>query len=152
MRETSASKPLLTHRKRIRRRQNRRRASLPGTAWKIAYLLSMRRPVCRRRDSHAGFRTELENLIGDGKRKGTSGSNREAESIDAPIRVGLLHSSSPPALPTHSELNTDTFAGVVGIEVDSSIGASSPPSSWTRGSWSTPDCRHGPSLAPEHAL
>ena len=53
----------------------------------------MRRPVCRRRDSHAGFRTELENLIGDGKRKGTSGSNREAESIDAPIRVGLLHSS-----------------------------------------------------------
>src|SRR6516162_7017764 len=93
MRETSASKPLLTHRKRIRRRQNRRRASLPGTAWKIAYLLSMRRPVCRRRDSHAGFRTELENLIGDVKRKGTSGSNREAESIDAPIRVGLLHSS-----------------------------------------------------------
>ena len=41
----------------------------------------------------SGFRTELENLIGDVKRKGTSGSNREAESIDAPIRVGLLHSS-----------------------------------------------------------
>ncbi len=34
----------------------------------------------------------------------------------------------------------------------SSIGASSPRSSWTRGSWSTPDCRHGLSLAPEHAL
>src|SRR6516165_7486189 len=31
-------------------------------------------------------------------------------------------------------------------------GASSPRSSWTRDSWSTPDCRHGPSLAPEHAL
>jgi len=57
------------------------------------YLLSMWRPVWRRRDSHPGFRTELENLIGDGKRKGTSGNNREAESIDAPIRVGLLHSS-----------------------------------------------------------
>jgi hypothetical protein len=32
MRETSASKPLLTHRKPIRRRQNRRRAILPGSA------------------------------------------------------------------------------------------------------------------------
>ena len=29
-----------------------------------AYLLSMWRPVWRRRDSHSGFRTELENLIG----------------------------------------------------------------------------------------
>ena len=57
------------------------------------YLLSMWRPVWRRRDSHSGFRTELENLIGDVKRKGTSGKHREAESIDAPIRVGLLHSS-----------------------------------------------------------
>ena len=46
-----------------------------------AYVLSMWRPVWRRRDSHSGFRTELENLIGDVKRKGTSGSNREAESI-----------------------------------------------------------------------
>ena len=27
----------------------------------------------RRRDSHSGFRTELENLIGDAKGKGTSG-------------------------------------------------------------------------------
>src|SRR5215471_16832867 len=34
MRETSASEPLLTHRKPIRRRQNRRRAILPGSAWK----------------------------------------------------------------------------------------------------------------------
>jgi hypothetical protein len=60
---------------------------------KVSYLLSMWRPVWRRRDSHSGSRTELENLTGDAKRKGTSGSNREAESIDAPIRVGLLHSS-----------------------------------------------------------
>jgi hypothetical protein len=29
----------------IRRRQNRRRAILPGSAWKVSYLLSMRRPV-----------------------------------------------------------------------------------------------------------
>ena len=53
----------------------------------------MRRQVWRRRDSHSGFRTELENLIGDVKRKGTSGSLREAENIDAPIRGGLLRIS-----------------------------------------------------------
>ena len=38
------------------------------------YLLAMRGPVQRRRDSNPGFRTELENLTGDGKGKGTSGS------------------------------------------------------------------------------
>ena len=38
------------------------------------YLLAMRRPVQRRRESSPGFRTELENLVGDGKGKGTSGS------------------------------------------------------------------------------
>src|SRR6202022_1357941 len=35
--------------------------------------------------------------------QGASGSNREAESTDAPARGGLPRSSSPPALPTHSE-------------------------------------------------
>src|SRR5438876_11306816 len=49
----------------------------------------MRRPVWRRRDSHSGCRTELENLTGDAKGKGASGSNREAESTDAPERGGL---------------------------------------------------------------
>ena len=32
---------------------------------------------------------ERENLAGDGKGKGTSGDNREAESTDAPERGGL---------------------------------------------------------------
>jgi len=32
-------------------------------------------PVFRRRASHLGFRTELENLAGDDKGKGTSGSS-----------------------------------------------------------------------------
>jgi hypothetical protein len=36
---------------------------------------------------------ERENLAGDGKGKGTSGSNREAESTDAPERGGLPRSS-----------------------------------------------------------
>ena len=37
--------------------------------------------------------TERENLIGDAKGKGASGSNREAESTNAPGRDGLLRSS-----------------------------------------------------------
>ena len=37
------------------------------------YLLAVRCPVQRRRESSPGFRTELENLAGDGKGKGTSG-------------------------------------------------------------------------------
>jgi hypothetical protein len=53
----------------------------------------MRRPVYRGRDSHSGSFTELENLAGDAKGKGTSGENREAESTDAPARGGLLRSS-----------------------------------------------------------
>jgi hypothetical protein len=38
-----------------------------------AYVLAMRCPVFRRHDSYSGFRTELENLFGDAKGKGTSG-------------------------------------------------------------------------------
>jgi hypothetical protein len=57
------------------------------------YLLAMRCPVCRRRDSHSGSYMERENLTGDGKGKGASGSNREAESTDAPERGGLPRSS-----------------------------------------------------------
>jgi hypothetical protein len=37
------------------------------------YLLAMRCPVHRRRDSNLGFRMELENLGSDVKGKGTSG-------------------------------------------------------------------------------
>src|SRR6516225_2279590 len=92
MRETSASKPLLTHRKPIRRRQNRRRAILPGSAWRVSYLLSMWCPVWSRRDSHSGFRTERENLARDAQGKYTSRSNREDESTDAPERGGLPRS------------------------------------------------------------
>ena len=55
-------------------------------------LLAMRYPVFRRRESHSGFRAELENLAGDGKGKGTS-KNHEAESTNAPARGGLPRSS-----------------------------------------------------------
>jgi len=52
-----------------------------------------RHPACRQREARPGCRTERENLAGDGKGKGTSGANREAESTDAPERDGLPRSS-----------------------------------------------------------
>src|SRR5262249_48627158 len=52
-----------------------------------------RHPACRQREARSGFRMERENLAGDDKGKGASGSNREAESTDAPERDGLLRSS-----------------------------------------------------------
>jgi len=51
-----------------------------------------RHPACRRREAQPGSCTERENLTGDANGKGASGSNREAESTDAPERGGLLRS------------------------------------------------------------
>ena len=56
-------------------------------------ILPERHPACRRREAQPGSCTERENLAGDAKGKGASGSNREAESTDAPERGGLLRSS-----------------------------------------------------------
>src|ERR1700736_2095765 len=98
MRETSASESLATHRKRIQRTSKRGPLPSPGKSMAETYLLAMRCPVLRRRDSHSGFCTELENLDGDGKGKGTSGQNREAESTDAPERGGLLRNSEEAAV------------------------------------------------------
>ena len=56
------------------------------------------------------------------------------------------------ALPDLQRMKTLPFCGrVVGIEVGIPLVRLSPFFSWTRGSWSTSDCRHGPSAAPEHA-
>src|SRR6476620_2659821 len=52
-----------------------------------------RHPACRQREARPGSCTERENLAGDAKGKGASGSNREAESTDAPERGGLPRSS-----------------------------------------------------------
>src|SRR5271166_2464328 len=54
--------------------------------------LPKRHPAWRRREAQLGSCTERENLAGDAKGKGTSGSRREAESTDAPGRGGLLRS------------------------------------------------------------
>src|SRR6516162_3808527 len=55
--------------------------------------LTKRHPAYRRREAQPGSCTERENLADDAKEKGTSGSNREAESTDELVRGGLLRSS-----------------------------------------------------------
>src|SRR5882762_8995900 len=55
--------------------------------------LPKRHPACRRCEAQSGSCTERENLAGDAKGKGASGSNRKAESTDAPERGGLPRSS-----------------------------------------------------------
>jgi hypothetical protein len=64
-----------------------------GISSEDVLILSERHPACRRREARPAFGTERENLAGDGKGKGASGSNREAESTDAPERGGLPRSS-----------------------------------------------------------
>jgi hypothetical protein len=56
-------------------------------------ILPERHPACRRHEARLGFSTERENLAGDAKGKGASGSNREAESTNAPERGGPPRSS-----------------------------------------------------------
>src|SRR3981081_3189158 len=58
-----------------------------------ALRLPKRHPACRRREARSGSGTERENLAGDAKGKGASGSNCEAESTNAPERGGLPRSS-----------------------------------------------------------
>src|ERR1700732_4362300 len=58
-----------------------------------ALRLPKRHPAWRRREAQSGSCTERENLAGDAKGKGASGSNHEAESTDAPERGGLPRSS-----------------------------------------------------------
>src|SRR6202040_3110492 len=58
-----------------------------------ALRLPERHPACRRREARLGSCMERENLTGDVKGKGASGSNREAESTDAPERGGPPRSS-----------------------------------------------------------
>ena len=63
-----------------------------------ALILPERHPACRRREARPGSGMERENLAGDAKGKGTSGSNREAESTDASERDGLPRSSDEAAV------------------------------------------------------
>ena len=68
--------------------------------------LPKRHPACRRREPQPGFCTERENLAGDAKGEGASGSNREAESTDAPERGGLPRSSDEAGYCPWSEVSS----------------------------------------------
>ena len=61
-------------------------------------ILPERHPACRRREARPGSGTERENLAGDAKGKGASGSHREAESTDVPERGGPPRSSDETAV------------------------------------------------------
>src|SRR5438876_7391189 len=65
----------------------------PGISSEDVLIPTERHPACRQREVRPGSGTERENLTGDAKGKGTSGSNREAESTDAPERGGPPRSS-----------------------------------------------------------
>ena len=65
----------------------------PGISSEDVLIPTERHPACRQREARSGSGTERENLTGDAKGKGASGSNREAESTDAPERGGLPRSS-----------------------------------------------------------
>src|SRR5258705_8381336 len=65
----------------------------PGISSEDVLILTERHPACRQREARPGSCMERENLAGDAKGKGTSGSHREAESTDAPERGGLPRSS-----------------------------------------------------------
>ena len=66
----------------------------PGISLGDVLRLRKRHPACRWRESRPGSCMERENLAGDAKGKGASGSNREAESTDALERGGLPCSSA----------------------------------------------------------
>ena len=73
MRETSASEPLMTHRKQIWTASKPGLVGYSGISVEDTYLLTTRCPVFRRRESRPGFRMKLETLTGHAKGKGTSG-------------------------------------------------------------------------------
>src|SRR3984893_1955317 len=82
-----------------------------------ALRLPKRHPAWRRREAQSGSCMERENLAGDAKGKGTSGSNREAESTDAPERGGLPRSSSHRLCRPTANETLLSHCRVVGIEL-----------------------------------
>jgi hypothetical protein len=63
----------IKHRNRTRTTSKPEFPACSGSSMEGTYLLAIRCPVHRRRDSNSGFCTELENLGGDAKGKGASG-------------------------------------------------------------------------------
>src|SRR5215469_6926199 len=69
IREMSANDPLRKRRNRSTTTPKPGSPPCPGNSMEGAYLLAMRGPAFRRHDSYLGFRTELENRVGDVKEK-----------------------------------------------------------------------------------
>src|ERR1035441_1942412 len=67
IRETNANEPPMTHRNTTRTTSEPELPASAGKSTEVTYLLAVRCPVYRGRDSSLGFRTELENLVGDAK-------------------------------------------------------------------------------------
>src|SRR5438445_10544795 len=93
MRETSANELLTTHRNRTQTTSKPECPACSESSMEGTYLLAMRCPVYRRRDSHPGLRTELENLVGNAKGRRPKRKPSKADSTDVPNRGGLLRSS-----------------------------------------------------------
>ena len=74
VKEASANELLMRHRNGSTDGIQTGAPPLSGRSMAVTYLLVMWCPVYKQRDFHLGFDTELENLIGGGKGKGTSGS------------------------------------------------------------------------------
>jgi hypothetical protein len=74
IRETNANAPPITHRNTTQTTSEPALPARAGRSTEAIYLLAVRCPVYRGRDSSLGFLTELENLVCDAKGKGTSGS------------------------------------------------------------------------------
>src|SRR5258707_1396956 len=74
MKETSVNELLMRHRNGSSDDIKTGRPPRSGKSMAVTYLLAIRCPVYRQREFHLGFDTELENLIGGAKGKGTSGS------------------------------------------------------------------------------
>ena len=93
IRETNANEALMTHRNTTLTTSKPEMPATSGKSTAVTYLLAARCPVYRSRDSNSGFRTELENLVGDAKGKRHKWESHEAESTNAQTRGGLLRSS-----------------------------------------------------------
>ena len=88
MRETSVSEPLMKHRNELLTTSKPGFGSCSGISMEDTCLLTMWCPVCRRRDSHLGFRMELETLAGHAKGKGSSGGPARLKVPMGQIRRG----------------------------------------------------------------
>ena len=69
IRETNANEPPTTHRNTTRTTSEPELPARAGRSTEETYLLAVRCPVYKGRDSYPGLRAELENLIGDVKGK-----------------------------------------------------------------------------------